>query len=301
MWLIAGCLLAAVIAASSTAPSALANAHESNTLARRPVGTGTQPVETPEAVTPPTTPQPTPATIAQQMQSAIEAASPGSTVGIDVVDLGSGAVLAELNTDQQFYTASVVKLLIALDKLESQDWQPDSDTTSQLQQMLSTSDDDIADTLWDADGGNEIVTRMTNLLGLTGTEPPEDPAQWGETRTTPKDVVTLFEYLDTTVLLPARTLILGALHDTTQISADGTDQYFGIPNALTGDTWAVKQGWMSLDTSTTMDTTGLVAAAPGEPLRYAVVVLTSQPADTAWTAAGAALTAGVTLLRTVIA
>ncbi|WP_330179342.1 hypothetical protein OHB26_23070 [Nocardia sp. NBC_01503] len=77
-----------------------------------------------------------------------------------------------------------------------------------------------------------------------------------ETRTTPQDVVQVLEYLNRTVPLPARTLVLGASRATTQISADGTDQYFGIPDALTGDTWAVKQGWMFLDTSTTLDTTG---------------------------------------------
>ncbi|MFB7717023.1 hypothetical protein [Nocardia sp. NPDC056100] len=299
VWLALGCLVA-VIAVALSVPSAVAAARDTGAPGQHPVTT-TQPVETPVQVAPPTTPQQTPAMIAQQMQTAIQAASPGSTVGIDVVDIGSGAVLADLNADQQFYTASVVKLLIALDELKSQNWQADSDTAAELTQMLATSDDDIADTLWDADGGGDIVTRMADLIGLPGTQAPEDNAQWGETLTTPQDVVKLLDYLNDTVPLPARTLILSAMRGATQISADGTDQYFGIPDGLTGDAWAVKQGWMSLDDSTTLDTTGLVAATPGGPLRYAVVVLTTQPADMSWSAAGAALTAGVTLLRTVIA
>ncbi|MFE2996138.1 hypothetical protein ACFXG4_14105 [Nocardia sp. NPDC059246] len=57
---------------------------------------------------------------------------------------------------------------------------------------------------------------------------------------------------------------------------------------------------MTLDTSTTMNTTGLVGSDPGQPLRYTVVVLTSQPAGVSWTAGGAALTAGVGVLRSVI-
>ncbi|MFJ9367615.1 hypothetical protein ACIRRA_24780 [Nocardia sp. NPDC101769] len=36
---------------------------------------------------------------------------------------------------------------------------------------------------------------MTDLIGLTGTQPPSDPSQWGETRTTPKDVVAVYHYL----------------------------------------------------------------------------------------------------------
>ncbi|MEU6581798.1 D-alanyl-D-alanine carboxypeptidase [Nocardia sp. NPDC046763] len=50
-----------------------------------------------------------PAALAEQMQSAIQDASPGTEVGIEVVDATTGAVIADLNADQQFYTASVVK------------------------------------------------------------------------------------------------------------------------------------------------------------------------------------------------
>ncbi|AYF75853.1 hypothetical protein D7D52_20655 [Nocardia yunnanensis] len=141
---------------------------------------------------------------------------------------------------------------------------------------------------------------MADRLGLRETQPPDDPAQWGETRTTPADVVTIYHYLTTTVPQPARTVLLNALGGADQIAADGTDQYFGIPDGLTGDSWAVKQGWMTLDSSTTLDTTGLVAAAPGGPLRYTVVILTTQPADTSWNTGGSALTAADTALRPVL-
>ncbi|WP_162958826.1 serine hydrolase [Nocardia yunnanensis] len=238
--------------------------------------------------------------IAQQMQAAIQAASPGTSVGIDVVDTTTGTPIASLNADQQFYTASVVKLLITLDALKSRDWQPDSDTADQLAQMLSTSDDDIADMLWDTGGNDAIIDRMVAAIGLTSTTAPEDTAQWGETLTTPRDVVTVFHYIDSKIPDSARDLILGALHNTSQTAADGTDQYFGIPDALTGAGWAVKQGWMDLGTSTTLDTTGLVSPSPDQPYRYAVVVLSQQPAGTSWAAAGNALTAGVQLLHTVL-
>jgi|GEM_PF-1771331 len=240
--------------------------------------------------------QPSPQALAQQMQSAIVAASPGSTVGIDVVDTGSGATVAELNGGQQFYTASVVKLLIAMDDLSSQGWQSDPATTAQLEQMLSTSDDDIADTLWDTDGGGAIVTRMADLMGLSGTQAPSDPDQWGETLTTAQDVVAIYRYLGT-VPEPARDVLMNGLQGAQQTAADGTDQYFGIPDGLTGADWAIKQGWMSLDSSTTLDTTGLVGAGPGQPMHYAVVVLSSQPASVSWGSGGAALTAGVRVLQ----
>ncbi|MQY17508.1 serine hydrolase [Nocardia macrotermitis] len=245
----------------------------------------------------PAPPQQSPAALAQQMQAAITAASPGTQVGIDVVDTTTGATVADLNTGQQFYTASVVKLLIALDALNSQGWQPDPATTAQLEQMLSASDDTIADTLWDADGGSAIVSRMAGLMGLPGTQPPDDPSQWGETLTTAQDVVTVYRYLTNTVPQAARDVVMAGLQGADRTAADGTYQYFGIPDGLTGADWAIKQGWMSLDDSTTLDTTGLVGTGAGQPLRYVVVVLSRQPAGISWTTGGNALTAGVRVLH----
>lgn len=244
--------------------------------------------------------RPVPTALGQQMQAAIEAVSPDTQVGIDVIDTRTGAVIAALNPDQQFYTASVVKLLIALDALNSQGWQPDSATGAQIQQMLSASDDNVADTLWDADGGDAIIDRMIDLIGLPETQPPTDPAQWGETRTTPDDVVTLYHFIAAEVPEPSRTVIMNALLNTDEIAADGTDQYFGIPTGLSDTVWAVKQGWMSLNTSTTLDTTGLVGLTTQQTMPYTIVLLTTQPAGIDWPTGFSALTAGVDVLRGVI-
>ncbi|MEV6555708.1 serine hydrolase [Nocardia sp. NPDC051756] len=258
-------------------PPAAAMTPVRGTLARQPVGSYTE--------------------LAQQMQAAIQAVSPGTEVGIDVVDLDSGTTLVGLNPDQHFYTASVVKLLIALDVLSQQGWQPDSETAARVSTMLSASDDNIADELWDENGGDAIVGRMIDAIGLTATQPPADPEQWGETLTTARDVVAVYRFLTTAVPEPARSLVVDALRSTSEISADGTDQYFGIPDGLAGVSWAVKQGWMSLDTSTTLDTTGLVGPASTRQLPYVVVVLTAQPAGIDWTTGGSALTAGLGVLR----
>ncbi|MGW4245999.1 hypothetical protein, partial [Nocardia sp. NPDC004722] len=239
-----------------------------------------------------------PEEVARQMQSAIEDVSPGTEVGIDVVDTGTGGVVATLAPDKQFYTASVVKLLIALDVLHGKGPQVDSADSTRLERMLSASDDDIADELWSVGGGTAIVNRMVDLIGLTGTQPPEDTSQWGETRTTPADVVSIYRYLATSVPEPARRIIMNGLSHTSRIAADGTDQSFGIPNAFPDVPSAVKQGWMMLRASTTMNTTGLVGISPDQPLRYIVVVLTTQPAGIGWSTAGSALTAGLTVLRT---
>ncbi|MFE3025244.1 serine hydrolase [Nocardia tengchongensis] len=291
-WVAAGTTAAVISLSALGAPAAFATSHDQ-------AGPGQVPQAA--AATTAVAAHPISATaIAQQMQTAIQAASPGTTVGIDVVDTTTGTAVASLNADQQFYTASVVKLLIALDTLGNPGTQADPDTVAKVTQMLSASDDDIADQLWVAGGNNAIIDRMVAAIGLNATTAPEDTAQWGETLTTPRDVVSIFHYITTQAPAATRDLILGALHNTAQTAADGTDQFFGIPDALSGANWAVKQGWMDLDSSTTLDTTGLVGAAADQPYRYAVVVLSTQPAGTSWSAAGAALTAGVTLLHTAL-
>lgn len=291
----AGCAAAVAISALVATPPATAGPHDQDFVPPTPAAARTPVRGTPVAR--PLQSVGSSTVLAQQMQAAIQAVSPGTEVGIDVVDLDSGTTLVGLNPDQRFYTASVVKLLIALDVLNQPGRQPDSDTAARVTAMLSGSDDNIADALWDENGGDAIVRRMTDAIGLTATEPPEDPEQWGETLTTARDVVAIYRFLATAVPEPSRSLVVDALRGTSEISADGTDQYFGIPDGLTGVSWAVKQGWMSLDTSTTLDTTGLVGPASTHRLPYVVVVLTSQPAGIDWTTGGSALTAGIGVLR----
>jgi hypothetical protein len=244
----------------------------------------------PPAVAPPVV---SASALAEQVRTAVQNAEPGSQVGVDVVDNTTGQAIASLNANQQFYTASVVKLLIALDAFHTANWQPDANTTQQVTQMLSYSDDDIADDLWDYNGGNNIVARMINLIGLHQTTQSSDDTEWGETLMSPADAVTVYHYLTTQVPEPARDIIVNALKNAAQTATDGTNQYFGIPDGLPGDTWAIKQGWMSLDSSTTMNTTGLV----GSNMQYTVVVMSSQPAGIDWSTGGNALTAGVGVLR----
>lgn len=230
-----------------------------------------------------------PNALAQRMRAAVQSVEPRAETGIEVVDIESGALVAAVNDDKRFYTASVVKLLIALDALGDDVGQQDS---SAVQRMLSASDDSIASRLWGAAGGTEIITRMSGKIGLTATSASSQSGQWGETLTTARDVMAIYRYLVNEAPLPARDLILDALGQAAEIAADGVDQYFGIPDAMRGCEWAVKQGWMWVGSSLTLNTTGLA----GPDLRYAVVLLSSQPAVSI-SSGGAALTAGIGVLR----
>lgn len=230
--------------------------------------------------------------VAGDVEAAVTGASRGTNVGFILFDRQSGKELASLDRDSPYYTASVVKLLIAIDEVRDENggWAlPDAGTIEDLTDMLSGSNDAIASAFWERNGGNEIVTRTAALIGLTHTTPPSDPTQWGMAKTSAADVVATYEYLEDTVPDEVAEPLLTALGDARNPADDGWNQYFGIPDGLSGMPWQVKQGWMILRDALVLNTTGVVEG------RYVVVLLTQQPPVSS--AKGrAAVTAGITTL-----
>lgn len=251
-------------AATHTSPPATPGSH--------PNTTGSHPLPAPASTVPSPPPVDNPA-YAQDAQQAIRALVPNAQVGVEVFDRQSGVVLTSVNDTRQFPMMSVVKLLIALDVLDHNDWAlPSEGTQQELTRMISYSDDEIANDLWGTYGGPTIVTRMADVIGLHTTTPPSsDPGEWGDTLTSPGDLVTLYRYI--TEKLPAddSTLLVNAMGNTPQTAADGTNQYFGIPRGLPSSTWAIKQGWGMSGSRAVINTTGVL----GTDDRYVVVVLTT--------------------------
>ena len=231
-------------------------------------------------------------TVAATAQQAMHAVLPNTQDGFEVFDLPTGTVLTSHNAGQHFAARSVVKLLIAVDALAQDNWEtPDGATQQEIHQMLADSDDEIANRLWTAGGGPAIVTRMVGQLGLTGTQPPDDPGEWGDTLITPQDMVTVYRYITEQLPGPDRDLLLGALAGAPKIAADGFNQYFGIPDGIPHTNWAIKQGWGTSGSQAVMGSTGLV----GTDRRYVVVVLASAPADS-YPTVPAVVTAGASAL-----
>ncbi|MBN6055696.1 hypothetical protein JYK22_27440 [Nonomuraea sp. RK-328] len=156
---------------------------------------------------------------------------------------GGGRIVATRNAHRAFRSASVVKILLAVDYLESRTTVPPADARL-LKIMLRSSDDDAASTLWDRAGKGAVITRMARRLGLSDTAPPpaSKPGFWGYTSLSAYDVVRVYRYLLDRAAPRVRDTILGHLRAATPCGTDGFDQYFGIPRALPRP-WAVKQGW----------------------------------------------------------
>ncbi|GAA0951366.1 hypothetical protein [Nonomuraea longicatena] len=241
------------------------------------------------------------------------AVPPGTTAGYVVFDRVSGKIVAHRNARRKFRSASVVKILIALDLLNRTKTLSAEDARL-LKVMLRSSDDDAATNLWNRGGKGAIVTRMARELRLRETTPPpaSKPGFWGYVSLSAYDVVTTYRHLLDRADPRARDLVLGHLRKATRCGTDGFDQSFGIPAAVPRP-WAVKQGWSGFgltppvrcggDVSAgggaisqvafaasgtgvpdygrpVLHTTGLV----GKDERYAVALLTAHPAGGSWNA-----------------
>ncbi|MGW7536020.1 serine hydrolase [Amycolatopsis sp. NPDC054798] len=206
---------------------------------------------------------------------------------IEAVDLDTCAVEVGWKADQPQPTASVVKLLIALDLLDRSGVPSDSDADA-VHAMLAASDDRVASRLWQQLGGPAIVRRQAGKLRLAHTSPPEDPGQWGSTKMSAEDVVAVYRHITSDRPGDERDFLTEALENAPLTAADGFDQHFGIPRAFPGAKWAVKQGWGTSDGRRVLNTTGLVRI---ESRTFAVAVMSTWDDGIDVAAAAKALTA----------
>ncbi|MGW6933640.1 hypothetical protein ACWGE0_26540 [Lentzea sp. NPDC054927] len=161
-----------------------------------------------------------------------------------VFDRRTGRTTIAWGEHKQFRSASVVKILIALDYLEKRG--PDAEIPpadlARLVPMLRSSDDYAASELWVLEGWEKIVERMIVKLGLEDTAPPVNVGFWGYTALSASDVVKIYRYVLDEAHPKFRDFIMGNLHQATKCATDGFDQSFGLPSVVHGEV-AYKQGW----------------------------------------------------------
>lgn len=193
--------------------------------------------------------------------SIADALPTGVDASLVVFDRDSGTASVQFEPHKQFRSASVVKVMIALDYLESHDPAAISaDDKARLEAMLRSSDDDAASYLWVENGWDGIVTRTVAKLGLTDTAPPASRGMWGYTAISAADVVTVYRYILDRAAPAVRDFIMDNLHASTKCGQDGFDQSFGLARAVDRPR-AVKQGWSGFGDAPTPDK----VCAPGNP------------------------------------
>ncbi len=234
----------------------------------------------PVASTPPT---PTPAPTPSRARAAVNAtASAGQerddvTLGVAVLDRGTGQTTTNDQGDTQLRAASVAKLFTIADILSRREAGQVTTTPAddeRIRRALSLSDDEAMNGLWSRFGGEEGVTRIAAQLGLTQTRPPERVGQWGEVETSARDVATVYGFVLTRLSPADRDLVLSGLAGAQDTAADGFDQAFGLLDPDRRGAAAAKQGWLCcLQSSIDLHSTGL----PDVDGRYVVVLMSNQP------------------------
>ncbi|MGP3919599.1 hypothetical protein [Nonomuraea sp. 10N515B] len=258
------------------------------------------------------------ATPAQAAATAPPRVPAGTTAAWVVFDRQAGKIVATRNAHRAYRSASVVKILIAIDYLERRKSVPAADARL-LKVMLRSSDDDAASAFWDRGGKGQIIVRMARKLRLADTAPPpaSRPGFWGYSSLSAYDIVRTYRYLLDTADARVRDTILGHLRRAMPCGTDGFDQTFGIPDALPRP-WAVKQGWSGFGTTPPIRCDARAVSAPvswiaqravgsgvpdyGRPVlyttglvgkgeRYVMAVLTTHPAGSTWSASVKRITA----------
>ena len=216
-------------------------------------------------------------------QASADAANNGATISTMVLDRRTGTTASKGSGDP-LPLASVAKLFIADDLLfqNAKDQVPPSpDDLRALEAMLRSSDDSAAEVFWGRNGGNAIISRVAARYGLASLAPPYD-GRWCNTIGTAADLVRYYAMLlDGSGGLPMdkANIIIGNLSLSTPEGVDGYPQRFGIPDGLSGERVAVKQGWMCCwDGGNWMHlSTGVI----GPDNRYVMVIGALQPSDDA--------------------
>jgi hypothetical protein len=220
-------------------------------------------------------------------QAATEAAKAGANISAVVLDRNTDQVISSGNAAPT-PIASVVKLFIA-DDLLLQEAKGQTDLTRDdrkaFDAMLRSSDDSAAELFWNRSGGSAIVTRVAARYGLGSTTTPYD-GHWWNTMSTTADLVRYYDkLLDGSGGLPPEqaSIILSNLAQSTPMAIDGTQpggvypQRFGIPDGLSAEPVAVKQGWMCCwNGGNWMHmSTGVI----GADRRYVMAIGSMQPTD----------------------
>lgn len=217
---------------------------------------------------------------ARMQEATDDAAKVGANISVAVLDRISHQLITNGNS-RPIATASVVKLFIADDLLlRKPEGGLSADDRAALDSMLRASDDGAAETFWNQNGGNAIITRVASRYGLANTSPPSNGAWWNTISTAP-DLARYYDMLlnGSGGLPPAQAnIIINNLAQSTPSGLDGYPQRFGIPEGLYDEPVAVKQGWMCCIGNNWMHlSTGVV----GADRRYIVVIESLQPSDDA--------------------
>ncbi|MEV6115635.1 serine hydrolase [Streptomyces sp. NPDC052109] len=160
------------------------------------------------------------------------------------VDSGDSAAYG----DAAFDTASIVKVdILATLLLQAQDAgrQLTAAEKAYATKMIENSDNASATELWHAIGRADGLDAANKRFGLTSTT-GGDGELWGLTQTTAADQLVLLRQVfgeDSKLSATSRTYVQGLMESVE------ADQQWGVSAAASGNSWALKNGWLARSTT----------------------------------------------------
>lgn len=244
---------------------------------------------TPTTEAPPTTPAPRTGLAEAAVEAAEAAADPKTELAVAVLDRTTGEIALGDRGDEAFYTASLAKLVVAVDMMDRRRFDGlvvDDDDIALLRRALGPSDDAAMNALWSKFDGEGAAARVREQLELTTAQAPKDPSQWGQMSVSADDFVRIWRYVLDELPSADRELLIGAMADAPSKARDGFNQAFGLLSPEVrgpeGPGVVAKQGWMCCFSGKYyLHSSGVV----GPDNRFLVVLLTREPRGPGWEAA----------------
>jgi hypothetical protein len=195
-------------------------------------------------------------------------------VAMSIIDTTTGRQLDNRFARTSYHSASLIKVVMALMKLERVEGEGRSLTEEEqedLHQLIRYSNDATGSKWWSQLGGPAVVTWVRQKTGLTHITPPPDRASaWGSTGITAHDWAQLYEHLakdDGVFSHAARDTVL------TEMRGVIASQRWGIPSVVHGSVAAAKPGWYDEGSVWRIHSTAIVDFG-GVTNRYVAVCLT---------------------------
>ncbi|BCB81037.1 serine hydrolase [Phytohabitans flavus] len=173
-----------------------------------------------------------------------------------LLDRQTGAIAGSDNMTATSSTESMIKIWLVADYLRRTP-EPSTERLAQASAAIRDSDNDAAQSLYLAGGGDEVVQRMISMCGMTETSIGRS-GWWSYTQMSPRDAVRLGECVKngtaagpkwTAWVLNEMTLVRGttATKDQHEKSAGGRWGIIdGLPDEIVQQGVAIKNGWTSI-------------------------------------------------------
>lgn len=213
--------------------------------------------------------------------AAAEGAAPdGMTLGVAVLDVNTGELVAGSDGERRFMAASLTKLILAVDILDQHraEGRPlDAEDRDLVGRALSSSDDNAMNALWGRHDGAGGVGRVADRLGLTASLPPGSAEMWGDAEVTAADMAGLCRYVLRDMAPEDAAVIVGALSAAAPVATDGFAQDYGLLHQGASPRHYAKQAWVEYAPAGYLLHSVGVAYDTRTGHAYAVALLSIQP------------------------